>query len=89
MMAAEIKEETALGSKNSRIFYDALQMFWRATDLGRVKSVATLNAISTHQQQGEEGRKIADIKPSTCRLSVGIEDPADIISDLEQALDKI
>ena len=89
MMAVEIREDSPLESKNSRVFYDALQMFWRATDLGRVKSVATLNAISTHQQQGEEGRKIADIKPNTCRLSVGIEDPADIINDLEQALDKI
>jgi O-acetylhomoserine/O-acetylserine sulfhydrylase-like pyridoxal-dependent enzyme len=89
MMAVEIKEETEMGSANSRTFYDALQMLWRATDLGRVKSVATLNAISTHQQQGEEGRKIADIKPSTCRIAVGIEDPADIIRDLEQALAKI
>jgi O-acetylhomoserine/O-acetylserine sulfhydrylase-like pyridoxal-dependent enzyme len=89
MMAAEIKEDVPNGSKNSRTFYDALNMLWRATDLGRVKSVATLNAISTHQQQGEEGRKIADIKPNTCRIAVGIEDPADIIYDLEQALDKI
>jgi cystathionine beta-lyase/cystathionine gamma-synthase len=66
-----------------------LQMIWRATDLGRCKTVATLNAISTHSQQGEEGRKLADIKPSTCRIAVGIEDPDDIIKDIEQALDKI
>jgi len=89
MLAAEIKENKVNGSENTRKFYDALQMIWRATDLGRVKTVATLNAISTHQQQGEEGRAIADIKPSLCRIAVGIEDPADIISDLEQALDKI
>jgi len=89
MMAIEIKEDQIGGSTNSRKFYDALEMIWRATDLGRVKTVATLNAISTHQQQGEEGRKLADIKPSTCRISVGIEDPSDIIKDLEQALDKI
>ena len=89
MLAAEIKEDKAGDSKNSRTFYDALQMIWRATDLGRVKTVATLNAISTHQQQGEEGRKLAEIKPSTCRIAVGIEHVDDIIADLEQALDKI
>ena len=89
MLAVEIKEDTPDGSVNSRKFYDQLQMLWRATDLGRVKSVATLNAISTHQQQGEEGRKLASIKPSTCRISVGIEDPEDVIADLSQALDVI
>jgi cystathionine beta-lyase/cystathionine gamma-synthase len=89
MMAIEIKEKTPLDSINVRKFYDALQMIWRATDLGRTKTVACLNAISTHSQQGEEGRKLANIKPSTCRIAVGIEDPDDIIKDMEQALDKI
>jgi O-acetylhomoserine/O-acetylserine sulfhydrylase-like pyridoxal-dependent enzyme len=89
MMAFEIKEKKEGDSVLSRKFYDALQLIWRATDLGRVKTVATLNAISTHQQQGEEGRKLAEIKPNTCRLAIGIEHPDDIIADLEQALDKI
>lgn len=89
MMAVEIKEKSPTDSANARKFYNALQMIWRATDLGRCKTVATLNAISTHQQQGEEGRKLAEIKPSTCRISIGIEDPDDIIKDLDQALEKI
>ncbi len=89
MLVAEIKEDKPMESKNTRKFYDNLKMIWRATDLGRVKTVATLNAISTHQQQGEEGRKLAEIKLSTCRISVGIEDPEDIIADLDQALAKI
>lgn len=89
MLAMEIKEDNEWESKNARKFYDALELIFRATDLGRVKTIATLNAISTHQQQGEEGRKLAEIKPSTCRIAVGIEDPEDIIKDLEQALDKI
>ncbi|HSG27005.1 MAG TPA: PLP-dependent transferase, partial [Candidatus Krumholzibacterium sp.] len=89
MLACEIAEKTPDSSVNARKFYDALQMIWRATDLGRVKTVATLNAISTHSQQGEEGRDLADIKPSTCRLALGIEDVADVIADLDQALAKI
>jgi cystathionine beta-lyase/cystathionine gamma-synthase len=58
----------------------------RVTDLGRVKSIATIPSISTHLQQGEESRKMAHIPPDLIRLSVGAEHPDDIISDLEQAL---
>jgi cystathionine beta-lyase/cystathionine gamma-synthase len=61
----------------------------RATDLGRIKSLATIPAISTHQQQGEEGRKLAGIPPNMVRLCVGGEDPEDIIEDLDQALGRV
>ncbi|MFA6923194.1 MAG: aminotransferase class I/II-fold pyridoxal phosphate-dependent enzyme [Bacteroidales bacterium] len=70
----------------TRKVFDNLQRIWRATDLGRIKSVATIPAISTHFQQGEEGRKIADIPANLIRLCVGAEHPDDIIADLEQAL---
>jgi len=89
MLLFEVKEKHAGGSENTRKFYDALDLIWRATDLGRVKTVATLPAISTHQQQGEEGRKLASILPSHVRLSLGIEHHDDIIADLAQALDAI
>lgn len=89
MLAFEIREERGGDSINTRRFYDALDLIWRATDLGRVKTVATIPAISTHQQQGEEGRELASIRPSHVRLSVGIEHPDDIIRDLSQALDAI
>ena len=74
------------GAAAARRVFDALQRIWRATDLGRVKSVATIPAISTHQQQGEEGRALADIPPNLIRLCVGGEHPDDIIADLTQAL---
>ena len=89
MLSAEIAEDLPGGDRNARRFYDELDMIWRATDLGRVKTVATLNAISTHQQQGEEGRKLASISPSTCRIACGVEDVDDIIADLARALDAI
>lgn len=75
------------GMAAARRAFDGLQMIWRATDLGRVKSVATMPAISTHQQQGDAGRELAGIPDNLIRLSVGGEHPADIIADLEQALD--
>jgi O-acetylhomoserine/O-acetylserine sulfhydrylase-like pyridoxal-dependent enzyme len=74
------------GAEPTRKFFDGLQRIWRATDLGRIKSVATIPAISTHQQQGEEGRKLAQIAPNLVRLCVGGEHPDDTIADLDQAL---
>jgi len=74
------------GAQPTRDVFDAFQRIWRATDLGRIKSVATIPAISTHSQQGEEGRKIANIPPNLVRLCVGGEHPDDIINDIEQAL---
>jgi len=77
------------GPEAARKFFDGLQRIWRATDLGRIKSVATIPAISTHQQQGEAGRKLANIPPNLVRLCVGGEHPDDIIADLDQALSKL
>ena len=74
------------GAERTRKVFDKLQRIWRATDLGRIKSVATIPAISTHQQQGEAGRKLAQIPPNMIRLSVGAEHPDDVIRDLDQAL---
>jgi O-acetylhomoserine/O-acetylserine sulfhydrylase-like pyridoxal-dependent enzyme len=74
------------GANKTRKVFDNLQRIWRATDLGRIKSVATIPAISTHQQQGEEGRALAGIPANMIRLCVGAEHPTDIIADLDQAL---
>jgi O-acetylhomoserine/O-acetylserine sulfhydrylase-like pyridoxal-dependent enzyme len=74
------------GPAAARRAFDSFQMIWRATDLGRIKSVATIPAISTHQQQGDAGRSLAGVPGNLIRLSVGAEHPRDIIDDLEQAL---
>jgi O-acetylhomoserine/O-acetylserine sulfhydrylase-like pyridoxal-dependent enzyme len=74
---------------NARKAFDAFKIIYRATDLGRIKSIATIPAISTHFQQGEEARRLADIPPQLIRLCVGGEHPDDIIADLDQALKSI
>lgn len=74
------------GPAAARRVFDRLQMIMRVTDLGRVKSLATIPSISTHLQQGDEARKMASIPPDLIRVSVGAEHPDDIIADLEQAL---
>lgn len=83
LMSFRIKQ----GAQATRDVFDAFTRIWRATDLGRIKSVATIPAISTHSQQGEEGRKLAGIPQNLIRLCVGGEHPDDVIADLEQALD--
>lgn len=82
LMSFEVKG----GAESARKVFDGLTRIWRATDLGRIKSVATIPAISTHSQQGEEGRKAAAIPANLIRLSVGAEHADDIIKDLAQAL---
>ncbi|MBW1881708.1 MAG: O-acetylhomoserine aminocarboxypropyltransferase/cysteine synthase, partial [Deltaproteobacteria bacterium] len=77
------------GPMAARKFFDGLQRIWRATDLGRIKSVATIPAISTHQQQGKTGRQLAQIPPHMVRLCVGAEHPDDIMADLDQALNGV
>ncbi len=73
-------------AQDTRDVFDEFERIWRATDLGRIKSVATIPAISTHQQQGEEGRKLAGIPGNLVRLCVGMEHPDDIIADIDRAL---
>jgi len=75
------------GAQAARDVFDAFERIWRATDLGRIKSVATIPAISTHSQQGEEGRKMANIPQNLIRLCVGAEHPDDIIDDISRALE--
>ena len=72
--------------QNARKVFDNLKIVFRAGDLGRIKSIATIPAISTHLQQGEEARAKADVPPQMIRLCVGAENPDDIIADLDQAL---
>jgi O-acetylhomoserine/O-acetylserine sulfhydrylase-like pyridoxal-dependent enzyme len=73
-------------AQNTRKVFDSFKIIMRAGDLGRIKSIATIPAISTHLQQGEEARQMADVPPQMIRLCVGAEDPDDIIEDLDQAL---
>ena len=76
------------GQPAARRVLDGLRLVRRATDLGRVKSIATIPSISTHQQQGEDGRAIADVPANLIRLSVGGEHPGDVEDDLAAALSR-
>lgn len=67
-------------------FMEALQLAKPATTLGDVWTLVLYPAISSHRALSEEKRAEIGIGDGLVRLSVGIEDAADIIADLDQAL---
>lgn len=71
------------------LFLDSLKLFTQAVSLGDVESLATHPASTTHQLLPPEIRAAHGVSDSLVRLSVGIEDPEDLIADLEQALAQV
>jgi len=67
-------------------FMEALKLVLPATTLGDVYSLVLYPAMSSHRALDPEVRRRYGINDGLVRLSVGIEDPADIIADLEHAL---
>ncbi|WP_046371258.1 trans-sulfuration enzyme family protein [Flavihumibacter petaseus] len=61
-------------------------LFHLAESLGGVKSLVSHPASMTHKSIDAATRKAAGVKDSLIRLSVGLEDPTDLINDLETAL---
>ena len=72
--------------KRTFAFLDALQVVDISNNLGDAKSLITHPATTTHRKLGAEGRAAVGIAETTVRLSVGLEDPLDLIEDVEQAL---
>jgi len=66
-----------------------VRIFQLAESLGGVESLIELPAPMTHASVPLEARLAKGITDGLVRLSVGIEDPADLIADLEQALAKV
>ncbi len=67
-------------------FMNALKLIRISNNLGDAKSLIAHPATTTHQRLSEEARAELDITPGTVRLSVGLENPSDLIDDLDRAL---
>merc|ERR1712045_902849 len=74
------------GLEESRKFLKALKLVTLAESLGGYESLAELPYLMTHASIEEKERLSLGVTPNLIRLSVGIEDPEDIINDLDQAL---
>ena len=82
MVAFEVKGDKAAAFRAM----NALQIFKISNNLGDAKSLVTHPATTTHQRLTPEARAELGIFDNSVRLSIGLEDPADLISDLDQAL---
>jgi O-acetylhomoserine (thiol)-lyase len=67
---------------------DSLQLFSHVANLGDARSLIIHPASTTHRQLSEDQQRAAGAAPEVVRISIGIEDPKDIIADLDQALTK-
>jgi len=67
-------------------FYDRLRLVARAASLGGVESLASLPVHTSHHGLSEDALREAGVDPGMVRLSMGVEDAADLIADVERAL---
>jgi O-succinylhomoserine sulfhydrylase len=64
---------------------DRLRLFSITANLGDTRSIVTHPASTTHSRVSAEDRKRSGITEGLIRLSIGLEEPRDLIVDLEQA----
>ena len=74
------------GAAAGRKVIEGLRIFSHLANIGDAKSLAIHPASTTHSQLTEEEQAATGTSPDFIRLSVGIEDKADLIADLDQAL---
>ncbi len=65
---------------------NSLKLFSHVANLGDARSLIIHSASTTHRQLSEEQQVAAGAAPNVVRLSIGTENPADLIADLDQAL---
>lgn len=82
MIAFELKGGMTAGQR----FMNALQLFSRTVSLGGAESLAQHPASMTHSTYTLEERARHGISEGLVRLAVGLEDVADLLADIEQAL---
>ncbi len=74
------------GAQAAKALIDRLKLFSLLANVGDAKSLVIHPATTTHQQLNVVQQIEAGVTEDMVRLSIGIEDPADIIADLDQAL---
>ncbi|ALG90757.1 MULTISPECIES: O-succinylhomoserine sulfhydrylase [Actibacterium] len=78
--------ELAGGQPAAFRFLNALKLFTISNNLGDAKSLVTHPATTTHQRLPEDQKVILGISPGLVRVSLGLEDPADLLADVTGAL---
>jgi methionine-gamma-lyase len=84
MLAFEVEGGVDAGKR----FCDSLELAWVATSLGGTTTLVGHAASTTHRQLDPQARRAAGIGDGLVRVSVGLEDPEDLLEDFERALEK-
>jgi cystathionine beta-lyase/cystathionine gamma-synthase len=74
------------GYDRAATFFDRLSVIQRAASLGAVESLCSLPVLTSQWGHSEEELREAGVTTSMARLSIGLEDPEDLIADLDRAL---
>lgn len=74
------------GFEGCKKFVNALEIFSHVANLGDTRSLVIHSASTTHSQLTDKQKIAAGADPDVVRLSIGIEDPSDLMADLDQAL---
>jgi cystathionine beta-lyase/cystathionine gamma-synthase len=82
MLAIDLKG----GLPAARRFCDRVRIFLLAASLGGAESLVVLPIYTSHYNMSEAELRAAGVGAGSVRVSVGLEDPADLIEDLRQAL---
>ncbi|MDR0469149.1 MAG: O-acetylhomoserine aminocarboxypropyltransferase/cysteine synthase [Peptococcaceae bacterium] len=67
-------------------FIESVRLLSHVTNVGDTRSIVTHPASTTHRQLAEADQIAAGVGPDLIRISVGLEDPKDIIADIKQAI---
>ena len=76
------------GKEKGKKFIESLEIFSHLANVGDAKSLVIHPASTTHFRMDSKSLQAAGISDGTVRLSIGLEDPIDLLEDLEQALKK-
>ena len=76
------------GLEQGERFLDSVEMCSLTANLGDTRTIVSHPSSTTHAKLSEEERQAVRIMPGLVRVSVGFEDPSDVIADLAQALDR-
>ena len=73
------------GREAGKVFIENLNIFSHLANVGDAKSLVIHPASTTHHRMDKESLQKAGISEGTIRLSIGLEDPDDLLNDLEMA----
>ena len=85
----ELAEAGRTGREAAFAVLDAMSLIDISNNLGASKSLVTHPATTTHRRMGPEGRARVGITDSVVRISVGLEDAADLVDDVQRGLEAL